>query len=147
MNDGRIGITTFCDDVRQELGNKFSLMGCYGGEVLVEAFPLVLSKFCAVVRVSTPIGRPFCRLTVRASLDDDLLAELDIPADQLDREQKKPESIPDSEDGRFVMQAILVFSPFGLQQKSKLRVVAETEEGILKVGTVTFRERSTDERT
>ena len=32
--------TIFCDDVRQESGNKLSYMGIYGRNLLLERFPV-----------------------------------------------------------------------------------------------------------
>jgi hypothetical protein len=38
--------TILCDDIRQEIGNKVSLMGIYGKDVLVAGIPFVFSKLC-----------------------------------------------------------------------------------------------------
>jgi hypothetical protein len=59
MTGKRTVIAQFCDDVRQEIGNKFSLMGCYGTDLYVPAFPFTLPKLCAFVHVRTPRERPF----------------------------------------------------------------------------------------
>jgi hypothetical protein len=42
MTAHRSVIAQFCDDVRQEIGNKFSLMGCYGSDLYVPAFPITM---------------------------------------------------------------------------------------------------------
>lgn len=36
----------YCDDVRNEVGNKVSLMGCYTSELYLNPFPQVLKKLC-----------------------------------------------------------------------------------------------------
>jgi hypothetical protein len=36
-----------CDDIRQEVGNESSLMGCYGVSMVLTDFPVVLPKLCA----------------------------------------------------------------------------------------------------
>src|SRR5262245_49177154 len=39
------GYTIFCDDIRQEVGNKASLMGIYGSDLLVhQAFPTAMHR-------------------------------------------------------------------------------------------------------
>jgi len=39
------GYTIFCDDIRQEIGNKCSLMGIYGPDMFVDnPFPLMMAK-------------------------------------------------------------------------------------------------------
>ena len=45
----------WCDDIRQEVGNKPSLMGVYTGSLVVPALPAVLSKLCAWVTLMVPI--------------------------------------------------------------------------------------------
>ena len=46
MTENRTVIAQFCDDFRQEIGNKFSLMGCYGTDLYVPQFPITLPKLC-----------------------------------------------------------------------------------------------------
>ena len=38
--------TTFCDDIRQEIGGKLSYMGVYSSDLYVGGFPITLPKFC-----------------------------------------------------------------------------------------------------
>ena len=57
-NVDRFVHTIFCDDLRQEVGNKVSFMGCYQGELFVPFVPLLLPKLCVYVTVSTPVERP-----------------------------------------------------------------------------------------
>lgn len=46
-----VAYSFFCDDFRQEVGNKVSYMGVYQGVMLVREFPLKLSKLCAAATV------------------------------------------------------------------------------------------------
>lgn len=43
------GYTIFCDDIRTELGNKLSLMGCYSRDLFVPFFPCILPKFSFLI--------------------------------------------------------------------------------------------------
>jgi hypothetical protein len=121
--------TQFCDDIRQEVGNKLSLMGCYSATIQVERVPAVLPKLCAVVKVYTPLERPFTRLAVRIVRDEQTLAELRFP----------PENFAFAGDtsagSRWQMvSAGLVMAPFHVESSCTLCVEAETEEGILHGG-------------
>ncbi len=49
-----IAYTIFCDDLRQEVGNKVSYMGVYQGMMFVPAFPVALPKLCAAVTARFP---------------------------------------------------------------------------------------------
>lgn len=43
-------VTIICDDIRQEIGNKISLMGLYDDAVVVKRFPARLPKICIFQR-------------------------------------------------------------------------------------------------
>ena len=43
------GYSVFCDDIRKEADNKYSLMGIYSGQIYLPEFPALLSKFCVAV--------------------------------------------------------------------------------------------------
>ncbi|HOQ43538.1 MAG TPA: hypothetical protein PK178_15360 [Smithellaceae bacterium] len=38
--------TILCDDIRQEIGNKISLMGIYSKEIVVPSIPFVFPRLC-----------------------------------------------------------------------------------------------------
>jgi len=78
MPDRRIVVAQYCDDIRQEVANKISLIGCYGADMLVGKFPAVMPKFCALVRVMAPIAEPLSRFIVRLTRDGQPLAEMPV---------------------------------------------------------------------
>lgn len=41
--------TLFCDDIRFEIGNKRTYVGCFDGALIVEELPAVLPRLCASV--------------------------------------------------------------------------------------------------
>jgi hypothetical protein len=52
--DDPFAMTIFCDDVRNEIGGKFSYVGIYTGGMEVPTFPAALPKFAFVVSVIEP---------------------------------------------------------------------------------------------
>ncbi len=128
----RFASSQFCDDIRQELGGKFSLIGCYGTTIQVDPIPAVLPKLCIAVRVYTPIAKPFGKLTVRVLREEVLLAELPFQMEALTLPSTKMP--PDAQ--WHVAGAMVVMSPFPVDAACSVRVEAETEEGIIKGGTV-----------
>jgi hypothetical protein len=70
--------TIWCDDVRVEAGNKFSLMGVYGGEMLVPAFPFTIEKLCLSCKTSTDIKKPFKQLKLVVSKDKTIMAQVEM---------------------------------------------------------------------
>jgi hypothetical protein len=129
MTHHRTVIAQFCDDVRQEIGNKFSLMGCYGTDLYVPAFPITLPKLCAFVHVRTPREKPFERLSLRLVRGEEVLSELVADPEKLNAGDPPPEW------ARWLaMTGILAVTPFHASGPCRLKVLAETESGTIESG-------------
>lgn len=125
-NDGRFITAIFCDDIRHEVGNKFSYMGCYQSEIIVQMVPVVLPKLCIFASVSTPKERPFKSLILRVVQDDDVeFARVEIPQEGL----AGTGQIIDETSTRKIINTAIVFSPFPVEKPTMLRLMATTEEG------------------
>ena len=125
-NSDRFLTTVFCDDIRQEAGNKLSFMGCYQSELYVPSAPVSLSKFCIYVAAWTPKERPFKTLKFKIIQDNDIeLSSLEIPAEGIGKNLP----IGDETATRIQIYTAIVFSPFYIEKPTMLRIIAETEEG------------------
>ena len=140
MNVSRIVVSQFCDDIRQEAGNKYSLMGCYGNELLVKKLPVMLPKLCAQVRVITPIDKPFYKLIIRAIMNDEIIAEMNVISGET--LPHIPKGIDDPV--RFEFNVMMTFSPLSITEPSKLCIEAEADNEILRGGILLFREDSSN---
>lgn len=136
LND-RVLTVMVCDDIRQELGNKMSFMGCYQDKLLVASMPVVLPRLCIYANALTPMGRPFKSLTWRVLMDEKTeLARVVATAESL-RQRRKPsrKCIQGAEQSRGAQRqsisTVFMFSPFLISGVSVLQVVAETESGEL----------------
>lgn len=141
MNAGRIVITQFCDDVRYEVGNKYSLIGCYSDELIVDKLPALLPKLGVQIRAFTPIDKVFSQLALRAFLGDDMIAEANIEFDKV-----SPNDAP-ADATRMGIMTFMFFSPLGITEPCTLRIEAETEEGTLIGGKLRIRERGPQDAT
>lgn len=144
MIQDRILISEFCDDIRYEMGNKYSLMGCYTRELIVEKFPITLPKFCVLSTAITPIERPFKKLVFKAYLNDSMLHVNEIPSDELQDGQIKIYQHADENSKRFSIRTQIIFVPFSVEEESIFTVKIETEEGITNGSKLKLRLR-TDE--
>jgi hypothetical protein len=136
----RLITTQFCDDVRQEAGNKYSLMGCYSQELIVESFPAVLPKFCAHVLAFTPIDRPFADIVFRSYLNDQLVGQSVIAPETLAEAAQHVAAFRKPEQTRLLLSYVMMFAPFVIPAKGELRVDAESEGEVLRGPTLTLRE-------
>ena len=122
----RLLTAIFCDDIRHEVGNKMSFMGCYQGELFVPSAPIALAKLCVYVTLITPIGRPVQSLLFKVLQEDDMeLARIELPAEAL----RNSNFVVEGSATRAGLNAAMVFSPFVIEKSTILRVLAITEEG------------------
>jgi hypothetical protein len=128
MNEGRFLVALYCDDVRAEVGNKLTLVGCYGTDLLLNTFPIVLPKLAVYVRAYTPAEKPFQKLVIRLRQNDEqVIGELEFPSAQLAAEAQS-----NSSKHRWqIIQAVMFASPLLVQNPGFLRLDAETEDGPL----------------
>ena len=109
----------FCDDIREELRGKKSLIGCYGGIMEVSSFPITLPKLCVHTILQTPGTRPFKVVKVFVLQDEDILAEGELPA---------VEQTPSKEPNQLIrLDVQFVFSPLTLEKPCVLRVRAHLD--------------------
>ena len=125
QNAERFVHAIFCDDIRQEIGNKVSLMGCYQGELFVPFVPLMLPKLCVQVTIFTTVERPLKSLTVRLDQGANQLAVIDFSGDELAR------AIPPATEDtiRLATSVGMMLAPFTITEPGELRVMVITEEG------------------
>lgn len=139
----RLIIAQFCDDIRHEIGGKITLVGCYGDEMIIDKLPAVLPKLCAQIIVFTPADRPFEKLLLRATINGDTLAELEMPIQAMSESFQKKRS--SSELGRLSAMAVMVFSPLPVNEPCSVRIEAETEGGTILGSSLRIRERTADD--
>jgi len=109
----------FCDDIREEVRGKKSLIGCYSGVMEVSDFPITLPKLCVHAILQTPGTRPFRTVKVFVLQDEDILAEGELPA---------MEQAPAQEPNQLLrIDVQFVFSPLTLEKPCALRVRAEID--------------------
>ena len=122
--------TIWCDDVRIEAGNKFSLMGVYAGEMLVPAFPFTIEKLCLSCKSITDIKKPFKQLKLIVSKDKTIVAELEIP--EIAHQQDAPlEHL--KKGARFITaQTLIVLRQIVIEKPATFRVKLISETGEVK---------------
>lgn len=120
----------YCDDIREEVGNKHSYMGVYTDELTVPTVPVMLAKFCISVKVITNMEDPFEALEVRIvkvkdNEETDLLTT--GPVNFLNQ-------LSNIENGRsrLMVQLTFALAPFQIDEETTLRVKAITEREELR---------------
>jgi len=124
--------TIYCDDVRQEVGGKLSLIGVYNGVMYVQQFPVTLPKLWVVAIFVTSKDEPPKSLKLRVFKDNEPFADLDATPEHLQQLANAREPVvPLPEGSRRVIstQTQVCFAPLILDAPCVLRVTAITETG------------------
>jgi len=113
--------TLFCDDVRNEVGNKQSFIGVYRGSLYVQNFPAILPRLCIVITIETPTNEPFKSLLFKILQDDKVVVESPVP-DHILESQKNITDASGANDKMMVYSTVVVLSPLVLEGAVRLRV-------------------------
>jgi len=107
--------TLLCDDIRQEMGGKTSLMGIYDHHIVVPQVPFVLPKVCFYTRFSRMDGQFKFNFSIVSPSGDrrDIIRDSDV-------------QIPDgAKEGTFNVIA----SPFEVQAEGVYEVIIGLTKG------------------
>jgi len=112
----------FCDDIRQEVGGKTSLMGCYHTDILFKKFPAAIHQLCFLGRLVIPVDVNVEEdIFVTAFAGSGVLIKGVVPrtgVPELTEEEKK------SENGVSVVTIELVISPLRIEEPCLISVSA-----------------------
>ncbi len=125
------GVTIFCDDIREELGGKFTYVGVYSNELqIVSKAPVILPKLCVSVRLLIPddinVSSIKMNITQTSSNEKNTLLEHDLEIGE------RKDNVRDH------LSAIWhhVFSPFGIKEPCMIRVKAYIGDTEIWLGTL-----------
>lgn len=125
----------FCDDIRHEIGNKFSYMGVYSSNLFVKEMPVTLPKLCVAVTAQTPISHPFKKLDIGLLKDDERILVVEATRDALEiKADIDNEYMPQDAEIFATITNHFVISPFRIEKPLLLRIHAYTESKQLKGG-------------
>ncbi len=134
----------FCEDIRQEEGNKLSYMGIFSGDMVLPELPTIIPKFCTIVRVVAPLGRPLQRLKILVLTNDETIFESDVPEETLRPPVARTASAaPDSDTDDYrapypstVRLFHLSFTNVKFNAETVIMVRLATESEILRAGAI-----------
>lgn len=128
MSDPRVPHVIFCDDIRSEMGNKPSLMGCYAGQMILPiSLPATLSKLCCLVTlICDALDVPeFIEVSLKLTDGSEALRQRIVPPPY--KEDK-----PDVKKVSYNMMFQL--SPCNIHGEGRVEVWVETEQGSVRAG-------------
>jgi hypothetical protein len=132
------GITIFCDDIREELNNKKTLVGAYADDLLVTSgFPIVLPVLGLLVTLLEPIGSTDGPLNLKVYVpgerDDEVVIDLDLPEN---RASLGDSLLPDPSAEYLSSIISLRLSPLLIRKEGRIKVRAYKRDHEIRLGTL-----------
>lgn len=119
----------WCDDIRQEVGNKPSFMGVYTGALVVPQLPLTLPKLCVWLTLSAPQDLPLQDVAVAVALEGG--AELlRLPLPMAAEPHRTSEATPTQQMARQQVMLALELAPLNLPDQASALTVVVTAQGV-----------------
>jgi hypothetical protein len=141
------GTTIFCDDIRDELGGKLSLIGVYGPDLIIDApFPALLPKLGILVNARIPIDRTISglRLIIYAPGDAD-----NVPSVDTELPWHPPNTAQELGDPPFPDAVVshnfagrLLLSPFVIKEEGYVRVRLICGDETIRVGALQIKKHN-----
>lgn len=108
--------TLYSDDIRQEVGHKFTYVGSYNGSMQVTKLPVTLSKICTTVFCLHDKDQPPREISIEVFLGDETIANATFSPEEI------PTNANTTDDHPGVIQANFVFSPLEISEPKAIRV-------------------------
>jgi len=136
------GLTEFCDDIRDEVDGKKSLIGVYTGDLFVDrGFPAIIPQLAVYVTLVEPFDQSREPVTVKVFVPgekaDQVIVDVDLPVDRFER----ADNISDSE----CLYSVLSFrmTPLLIFREGRIKVRAYKGSEEIKLGTILATDRRT----
>jgi hypothetical protein len=143
--DRPFGSTVFCDDIRQEVADKHSLMGVYQGILVLPELPAAIPKLGFFITIFEPrdiaLARDFpigVRILFPGNLDQPAMAAELAPFSAETKASLRRQQAPDDADTTPLVRLplILMMVPCYLPTAGIVRVRADYKGDTIKLGSI-----------
>jgi hypothetical protein len=116
----RYAYSIFCDDIRNEINGKTSLIGVVGSLLYVNTFPSVIPKLCVLITAATDHDKPFKNLSFNVFVGEEQVFDVALGETEIQQISQGKHLIEDPKG--FAAQAVVVLSPLSLLTPTKIKV-------------------------
>ena len=119
----------YCDDIRQEMFGKLSLIGVYQNTMnIIGVLPIIVPKFFISAHIVTPKDKPFLNAKIDLKVNDTIIESITPSSETLMEGQNDALRNPDVR--LLSLRVVIALQPFEVTQSGRLRVqiTADGEE-------------------
>jgi hypothetical protein len=139
-----LAITTFCDDIRYEVGGKHSLIGIYRDDLLLQGvtFPTTLPKLALSVTLVLHSSDPVLSMDIQISLPGE---REDAPQYVAHLDTQMGPDTDASTDKRRYLNFHFILAPITFKEPGPIKVRVHQQNHVIKAGTLNVRSVDTKE--
>jgi hypothetical protein len=135
-----LGISLFCDDIRFEQGNKMTLVGCYGPDMIINGpIPTVIPKLGILVQLRLPAGSSAASKILvyfPESKEGEPAVVMDIGAPNEETISASQNNLGSDLVPLLSTNVPLLLSPLLIRQAGLIKVRVECGANLIKAGTL-----------
>lgn len=123
----------FADDIRQEVGNKLTIIGVYqgGGLTIHGTLPIVLPRLAIIAHLFCPVEKEIKSIKFGIKFNEDLLLpEMYVPDEVIANMRKKASSTQDSAGAG--IQVGQIIQPLEIKNPGEIKCYAEVDGELVK---------------
>lgn len=135
-------VALFCEDIREELGNKVSLMGILRATFTAPEYPFVMPRLGVATRILLPKEYPleFLNGRLEASWSDEPIAEFEPTKDELNKRIGQLDTSEDSE--RIAIDLRIIGLNIDIMEEGKIKMIISINKKIYNAGSLRFAQTS-----
>lgn len=137
------GSVLFCDDIREEVGSKTTLVGCYGADIVIgEVLPTSLPKFGMCCRLVFDKFTEKKTAVIIVAMPDETVstAAFRVPL-ELDPETLTQKGLiaSDPENPRYLITCNIIGGPFAFANEGLIQVFLQDDALPIRIGVIRVR--------
>ncbi|WP_145306133.1 MULTISPECIES: hypothetical protein [unclassified Pseudomonas] len=122
----RYAHATYCDDIRQEVGGKITLVGIYSGQCLVPMIPCTLPKLCLALYVSASRSKPVSSLSVSGVFAGTEVVNMVLDSNHIN-EIMAPSNAQNPDAKQMMLVLMATMAPFNVIVPGKLTLTVTAD--------------------
>lgn len=134
----------FCDNVRQEFGDKRTFVGVYGTELSVPDLPMLLPTFHVVTSLICYRREAPKHLVVRLNFADEEVGKQEVTGKELeewiqsfdDQLSQEESEFPLDDPPKLRLTVEIFISPFVIEREGRLSAHIDTDTGTVRAGSI-----------
>lgn len=119
--------TIFCDDVREEVNGKMTIVGSFNRYLYVESLPIVIPKFCIILQTYSDGDDLLKNFKITIKQNDEEITTQEVDASSINGLSPKDEALPKNSYIPTYTQSVFIVSPLQADKRLVIDIYIEAD--------------------